>query len=93
VPQNHMVQIMAALGLAEIGDKDSIPLIIDAGNKMPAEPAATMAEALVYFDDHKHKAPVDKFLPKDMAEIVRDARANGRAPLGSYPLKQGSPPQ
>jgi PBS lyase HEAT-like repeat len=41
---NHTVQIMAALGLAEIGDKDSIPLIIDAGNKMPAEPAATMAE-------------------------------------------------
>jgi hypothetical protein len=90
---NHMVQIMAALGLVEIGDKDSIPLIIAACNKMPAEPAATVAEALVYFDDPQAQSAVDKFLTKDMAKIVRDARADGRGPLGSYLLKQSSPPQ
>ena len=76
-----MVQIMAALGLVEIGDKDSIPLIIDAGNKMPAEPAATMAEALVYFDDHKHKAPSTssflKIWPKSFA--MRGPTAEGRS--------------
>jgi hypothetical protein len=88
---NHMVQIMAALGLAEIGDKASIHSIIDACKKAPADPAAAMAEALIYFDDPEAQAAVDKFVPENVAKIVRDGRAHGRGPLGS-PLKQGTPP-
>jgi hypothetical protein len=37
---NHIIQIMAALGLAEIGDKDSIPFIIDACKKARPIPRA-----------------------------------------------------
>ena len=87
---NHMVQIMAALGLAEIADKESIPFIIDACNKAPAEAAAAIAEALVYFDDRDAQSAVDKFIPKDIAKVVRDGRAQGRGPFG-FALKQGAP--
>jgi len=46
---NYQIEIIAALGLADFGDKGSIPLIIEACSKAPAEAAAVIAEALVYF--------------------------------------------
>ncbi len=75
---NHMIESFAALGLAEIGDKASIPFIIEACKKAPAEPAEVIAEALVYFDDSEAQKAVDDFIPKDRAKIYRDARAHGK---------------
>jgi hypothetical protein len=47
---NYQIEIIAALGLADFVDKGSIPLIIiEACSKAPAEAAAAIAEALVYF--------------------------------------------
>jgi hypothetical protein len=88
-----MIEIFAAMGLAEIGDKESIPLIIDASKRAPAEPAAAIAESLVYFDDISAQSAVDQLVPKDRAKLVRDARANTkRSPL-TAPLLSNPPNQ
>jgi hypothetical protein len=90
---NHMIEIFGAMGLAEIGDKGSIPLIIEACKQAPAEPAAAIAESLVYFDDVTAQSAVDQFVPKDRAKLVREAKANtNRSPL-SAPLLSNLPNQ
>lgn len=83
---DHMIEIFAALGLAEIGDRDSIPFIIKACRKAPAEPAAAIARALVYFDDNSAQSAVDEFVPKDLAKVERDAKARGNTRPFSPPL-------
>jgi hypothetical protein len=75
---------MAALGLAEIQDKASIPLIIEACKRAPAEAAAVMAESLVYFDDAEAQRAVDTYIPKDAAKVFREARAQGKKTPWSY---------
>ena len=83
---NYMVEIAAAMGLAEIGDKDSIPFIIDACKKVPAEAAAAIAESLVYFNDDTAQSAVDQYIPKNIAKIYRDARAHGKTKPLSPPI-------
>jgi HEAT repeats len=88
---NYMIQILAAMGLAEIQDYDSIPHIIEACRKAPAEVSQAMAaESLVYFDDNSAQAAVDQYIPKDLAKIFRDAKANGKATPLSAPLYEQS---
>jgi hypothetical protein len=83
---NHMIEIAAASGLAEIGDNDSIPFIIEACKRAPAEAAAAIAESLVYFDDNAAQSAVDQFIPKDIAKIYRDGKARGKKTPLSVPL-------
>jgi hypothetical protein len=83
---NYQIEIFAALGLAEIGDQDSIPFIVEACKKAPAEPASVIARALVYFDDNSAQTAVDQFIPKDIAKIERDAKARGDTKPLSPPL-------
>lgn len=78
---NYMIEILGAVGLAQIQDNDSIPLIIEACKKAPAEIAAAVAESLVYFDDAKAQSAVDQYIPKDTAKIYREGKAHGRKPL------------
>jgi hypothetical protein len=75
---NHMIENAAATGLAEIHDKDSIPFIIEACRKAPPAAAALIAESLVYFDDAEAISAVDTYIPKDRAQILRKARAQGK---------------
>jgi hypothetical protein len=91
--RNHMIEIAAALALAEIGDKDSIPFIIDACRRAPADAAAVIAESLVYFDDNTAQSAVDQFIPKDRAKIYRDAKAHGNTKPLSPPLYDKLPNQ
>jgi hypothetical protein len=84
---NFMVEIAAALGLAEIGDRDSTSLIIAACKKAPADVAATIAQSLIYFDSPEAQSAVDKFIPKHLAEIYRDARAHGQKTPLSPPFR------
>jgi hypothetical protein len=79
--RNFMIANQAALGLAMIGDKDSIPLIIEACKRAPAEGAAEIALSLVYFDDSQAQNAVDKYIPADRAKIYREARAAGKTPF------------
>jgi hypothetical protein len=80
---NYQIEIMAALGLADLGDKGSIPLITEACGKAPAEAAAAIAQALVYFDDPAAQSAVDQYIPREIVKIYREARAQGRKPFGN----------
>jgi hypothetical protein len=84
--RNFMIVNQAALGLAQIGDKSSIPLIIAACQRAPAEQAAEIALSLVYFDDSEAQGAIDKYVPADRAKIYREARAGGQNPFGEKPL-------
>jgi hypothetical protein len=85
---NHMIETIAANGLAEIQDKDSIPLIIEACQKAPAESAAVIAKSLVYFDDPQAQSAADTYISKDLAKLYRAGRAEGERPFGERPPHQ-----
>jgi hypothetical protein len=78
---NYFVVAAAAKGLAQIQDKASIPLMIDACKRAP-EAALAIAESLGYFDDPRAQSAVDTYLPKDIAKALREARAQGKKPFG-----------
>lgn len=78
---NHMIEFESARGLAEIQDKDSIPLIINACKNAPPAAAELIARSLVYFDDADAQNAFDKYVPKDMAKVYRDDRARGGTPF------------
>jgi hypothetical protein len=78
---NYFVETIAAEGLAENHDDASIPMIIEACRRAPAEAAAAIATfSLVYFDDPRAQSAVDQYLPKEQAKIFREGRAMGRTP-------------
>jgi HEAT repeat protein len=78
---SHEIEYMAALGLAELQDKDSIPLILQACKIAPEAVAPAIAESLVYFDDPGAQEAVDTYVPKERARILREAKAAGQKPL------------
>lgn len=78
---NYHIDVFAALGLAEMEDTSSIPLIISRCKGVPAEAANLIAESLVYFDDPQAQGAVDTFIPKGHAKALREARAAGEGPL------------
>jgi hypothetical protein len=59
------------MGLAKLQDKDSIPLIIEACEKVSRERALMMAIALVYFDDPRAQAAAETLLDKPVLEERR----------------------
>ena len=73
-----ITQAFAAEGLARLQDKESIPLIIDACKKALPAGAAAIAKSLVYFDEPEAQRAVDTYIPKNMARLYREARANGK---------------
>ena len=79
---SHQIQVFAAMALAQLQDRNSVPLIIEACQKAPAEVAAGIAQSLVFFDDPEAQRAVDRYIPADQAKIFRQARANGEKPLG-----------
>ena len=78
---NVMVQMGAAMGLAQLQDKDSIPLIIEACTRAPQEMAEAMAGSLAYFDDADAQKAVDTFLRADRAKLLRERKKAGKGPL------------
>jgi PBS lyase HEAT-like repeat len=80
--RNYLIATWAAKGLAQIQDKESIPLIVAAAQRAPTGYSSTIAESLVYFDDPQAQGAVDTYMPKEKAKIARDARASGRKVFG-----------
>jgi hypothetical protein len=78
---NHQIEAAAAMGLSEIQDRDSIPLIIRACNSAPRESAAEIAKSLVYFDDENAQRAVEIYMSTDAAQAERQKRARGRTPF------------
>jgi hypothetical protein len=79
--ENQFVGFQAALGLAELHDTNSVPLIIKACENAPKEAAGSIAQSLVYFDDPAAQHAVDLYVPKDTAQELRAARAQGKTPF------------
>lgn len=75
---NHQIEYSAALGLAELQDKDSIPFILQACKIAPEAVAPAIAESLVYFDDPEAQKAVDTYVPKERARILREGKAAGK---------------
>jgi hypothetical protein len=80
--RNYLIVSFAAKGLAQIQDKQSIPLIIAAAQKAPTGYNSLIAESLVYFDDARAQSAVDTYMPKDRAKMYRELRANGMGVFG-----------
>ena len=78
---NHQIEYVAALGLAELQDKDSIPYIVQACEAAPAELPALIARSLVYFDDPEAQKALDKYVSKEDARRLREGRAAGQKPF------------
>jgi hypothetical protein len=79
--QNCLMQSAAARGLADLHDEGSIPLIIGASARASKDCAATIAKALVYFDDSDAQHAVDLYVPQEAAKIAREHRAHGYGPF------------
>ncbi len=80
---NPMIVVVAAKGLAQLQDKDSIPLIIEACQRAPKGVDGAIAEAsLLFFDDPRAQSAVDTYVPKDRAKLYRDLKAQGLKPFG-----------
>lgn len=84
--RNHLIQVNAARGLAKLGDRDSIPLIISACKNTPAqEMAGLIARALVFFDDVQAQSAADSFISDKqllsrLRQQARDKRADPFSP-------------
>jgi hypothetical protein len=78
---NFIREAFAAKGLASLHDKDSVPLIIAACGRAPADIASMIAVPLVYFDDDDAKRTVDLYVPKERAAAARQERAEGIDPM------------
>jgi hypothetical protein len=79
---NSFIVLNAAMGLAQIQDKDSIPLLIDTSRRLPPGLATVVARSLVYFDDPQAQSAVDTYMPKEKATMAREERARGRGVFG-----------
>jgi HEAT repeat protein len=71
---NYMIQIMAAKGLAKLLDKDSIPVIVAACERAPADMVAAIAEALAFYDDPQAQSAAETYLPKELVKALRETR-------------------
>jgi hypothetical protein len=78
---DFLIAAMAAKGLALIQDKASIPLIISACKRPYPDESEAIAQSLIYFDDAKAQSAADLYLPKEAAQLLREARANGKTPF------------
>lgn len=77
--QNYQIQLAAAQEAAELHDAESVPSMINICRTEPAAVARQVAKFLVYFDDSSAQPAVDTYLPKDIAKLSREARANGKS--------------
>jgi HEAT repeat protein len=80
--RNYLIVSSSAKGLAQIQDKQSIPLIIAAAQRAPTGFNAVIAESLVYFDDAQAQSAVDTYMPKEKATMDREEKARGRGVFG-----------
>jgi len=78
---NYQIEAAAAMGLAEMHDVKSVPLIISKCKQAPAEAGTAIAGSLVYFDDPQAQKAVDTYVPKEEAKALREARTMGRGAL------------
>ena len=79
---NYLIVAWAAKGLAQIQDKQSLPLIVAAAQRAPTGYNYVIAESLLYFDDTQAQSAADQLMPKEKATMLREARAQGMGVFG-----------
>lgn len=79
---NYLIVAFAAKGLVKIQDRRSIPLIISATQQLPPEYRPVIAMSLVYFDDSQAQDAFDRYVPKEMATLLRESKAKGMGVFG-----------
>lgn len=67
---NFLFEALAARDLAELQDKASIPLIIDACQRAPADVARGIAVDLLKFNDPQAQTAAEQYLPKDVVQKI-----------------------
>lgn len=65
---NFMIQADAALSLADLHDKASIPMIIEVCRRAPADEAFAIADALHHFDEPEAQRAAKEFRPATVRE-------------------------
>jgi HEAT repeat protein len=78
-----MLEDAAADGLAKIQDRDSIPLLIEACERAPADARLGLAEALASFDSPDALKTAQKYLPEAVFEEIRNRHAANTKPVPS----------
>jgi hypothetical protein len=78
---NYLIQAVAAKGLARLRDTSSVPLIIAACRRAPAQAAELIARALVFFDDARAQEAAESFIKNQeiLDELRRLSREKGSA--------------
>lgn len=74
--RNYFVQSSAARGLAKLQDVDSVPLIITACKRAPAEAAALIARSLVFFNTPQAQSAAETFIKN--REVLDELRKISR---------------
>ncbi len=75
---NIFVESNAARGLALIGDRDSIPDIVEACRKASRDEASLIGVALAYFNDAEARSAAEKYVSPDMLKALRESIRDGR---------------
>ena len=75
---NHAIELYAADGLTQLQDKESIPLIIEACRKAPADVALGLAtHSLLFFDDPRAQRATEAYVPKELLDRMRKEIKDG----------------
>jgi len=83
---NPFIENAAAMGLAQLQDKDSIPFIIGACQRASAATAHLVAKSLLYFDDPQAQNTAETYFSKeDLARELEYIRAHGNKPFSQHP--------
>jgi hypothetical protein len=72
--RNYLIEAASAGGLAELRDKDSIPLIVEACKRAPADDAGAIAMALLQFNDPEAQDAAEPFLPANVVDALHHAQ-------------------
>jgi hypothetical protein len=82
--RNYFVQAVAAKGLAKLRDTNSVPMIIAACKKAPAQAAELIARALVFFDDPGAQAAAETFITNQQVLGALRKLSRERGPAGVF---------
>lgn len=92
--QTPLIQSSAAMGLAQIPDKASIPLILAAIKRNPVNAATIAMFALSYFDDDEAQAEVRLCFPGEPPGVWEELKKNrGTRPFDPRPAPGQPLPQ
>lgn len=84
--RNSLIVSMAARGLAQVKNNDSVPFIIAAIDKASQLYKPVIAESLIFFDDPRAQSAVSTYVSPDVATMIRQKRASGEGPYGTPTL-------